>query len=128
MYRDILDSENVGEQERFSEWVEATHLADALRKFFRDHSRDGRVLWLDDDERAYPVEGRKYLLNMQYIWIEDQKLMEYEGIQRASRYRSTCPLCDGDGQVDSELADEFYDIWIPAHEEPESGADTDVSG
>ncbi len=37
--------------------------------------------------------------------------MEYQGMTEASEGTVTCPLCDGEGEVDEEIAGEFASVW-----------------
>jgi hypothetical protein len=95
-----------------TEWeeeVEAKDAVAALEAFFRDHARNrSDVMWLDEDGQSRQIEGvSDYDPDKTYIWIEDDKLMEYQGIDEATPGMVTCPLCDGQGEVDEETADEF---------------------
>ncbi len=98
-----------------TEWedeVEASDPIGALDIFFREHAGGARDLaWVDDDGEAHPVTGLDYDPEQTYIWIEDEKLMEYQGFDEATPGMVTCPLCNGHGEVDEELATEFDEVW-----------------
>ena len=42
-----------------------------------------------------------------YIWIENGKLMEYQGLDEGTPGMVSCPLCEGVGEVTAEVADEY---------------------
>ena len=94
-----------------AEWeeeIEAASPASALDIFFRDRVRDnGELMWVDDEGNSRPVQGVRYDPALRYIWIEDGKLMEYRDIEEAKAGTVICPLCDGAGEVDEEIAAEF---------------------
>ncbi len=95
-----------------TEWeeeVEGRNTSEALEAFFREHVRDRReVRWVDERGESRPIEGvSDYESDKAYIWIEDQKLMEYQGIDEATPGMVACPLCDGAGEVTLETADEY---------------------
>ncbi len=111
-----------------TEWeeeVEAPDLPGALDAFFKDHVRDdSRLMWVDEDGESHPVEGlegagpgrTEWDPAKTYIWVEDspehgRRMMEYQGIDEATPGMVTCPLCDGRGEVDEEVADEFLETW-----------------
>jgi hypothetical protein len=76
----------------------------ALDIFFREHAGGARDLaWVDDDGEAHPVTGLDYDPEQTYIWVEDEKLMEYQGFDEATPGMVTCTLCNGHGEVDEEL-------------------------
>ncbi len=93
----------------WEEQVEAKNEPAALETFFRDHVRDrSDVMQLDEDGQSHPIEGiGDYQPDKTYIWIENEKLMEYQGIDESTPGMVTCPLCDGAGEVEEETADEF---------------------
>ena len=96
----------------WEEQVEAANATAALDSFFRDHASqvDG-VMIIEEDGRGHPVEGLDYDPDRTYIWIEDGKMMEYQGMAEAKAGTVSCPLCDGSGEVDDEIAQELTDIW-----------------
>jgi hypothetical protein len=94
-----------------TEWeeeVDAPNTDGALDSFFKEHVRDnGELMWVDDDGESRPVEGVTYDADKTYIWVENGKLMEYQGLDEATRGMVSCPLCEGAGEVTTEVADEF---------------------
>jgi len=116
--------------ERYSrtEWEDQVDAGDplgALDIFFREHAGGARnVAWVDDDGEAHPLTGVDYDPDLTYIWVEDGKLMEYQGYDEATPGMVTCPLCNGHGEVDEDLAAEFAEVWG----EEEDGTDADVQG
>ncbi len=94
------------------EQVEAANAAAALDSFFREHAGHAEgVMIIEEDGRGHPVEGIDYDPDRTYVWIEDGKMMEYQGMAEATAGAVSCPLCDGSGEVDEEIAQEFADIW-----------------
>lgn len=106
---------------RETEWeeeVEAPSLAAALDEFFKEHVRDNsELMWVGEDGRPQPVTGLDYEPEKRYIWVEDGKMMEYQGVEEAVPGMVTCPLCGGEGEVDEELAAEFEEAWGDEEEE-----------
>ena len=111
-----------------TEWedeVDADDPVGALDAFFREHAPDrGRLAWVDDDGEAHPFEGWDFDPDATYIWTETPengaerpRLLEYQGIDEATPGMVTCPLCNGHGEVDEELAAEFDEAWGEDEEE-----------
>jgi len=99
-----------------TEWeeeVEAKDRVAALDAFFREHVRDrSDVKWVDDEGEGQLIEGvSDYNPDLTYIWIETNKLMEYQGLDKATPGLVCCPLCDGAGEVDTAVADEYLLEW-----------------
>lgn len=96
----------------WEEQIDAANATAALDSFFRDHANqaDG-VMIVEEDGRGHPVEGLNYDPDRTYIWIEEGKMMEYQGMAESTAGTVSCPLCDGSGEVDEEIAQEFSDIW-----------------
>ena len=112
-----------------TEWeeeVEARNSEEALEAFFGEHIKDrSEVMLVDEDGEARPLEGlEEYDWERTYIWMEDGKLMEYQGLDEATPGKVTCPLCEGAGEVDEEVAEEF----LEEYGEDEGGVDADVQG
>lgn len=113
-----------------TEWedeVDADDPVGALDLFFREHAPDrGRVAWVGDDGQAHPFEGWDFDPDATYIWTETAeddgrtRLFEYQGIDEATPGMVTCPLCNGHGEVDQELAAEFEEVWGEEEEEEEA--------
>ncbi len=97
------------EEVEWEEEVEARSAAEALDAFFREYVPDrAQVMWVDEAGQSHELRGiEDYDPDKSYIWIEDDKLMEYQGMDEAAPGMATCPLCGGEGEVISEVADEF---------------------
>ncbi len=95
----------------WEEEVDAPNSATALETFFREHAGEReKVLRLDRDlDRGVPVDTREFEPDETYLWIEGDKLMEYEGIEAMTFGRTTCPLCLGKGGIDHALADYYFE-------------------
>jgi hypothetical protein len=101
--RDAID------ETEWEEEVEGRDKAGALVAFFANHvgSRSD-VMWVDASGDSHPIEGtRDYEPEKTYIWIENGKLMEFQGLDEATPGMVACPLCDGAGEVTVEVADEY---------------------
>lgn len=94
-----------------TEWeeeVDAPSVPAALDAFFKEHVRDNsELMWADENGESHPVTGLEYEPGRTYIWIENGNLMQFQGVDEATPGLVTCPLCDGAGEVDEEIADEF---------------------
>ncbi len=103
----------------WEEEVEARNAAEALDAFFREHVPDRtKVMWVDEDGESHELQGlEEYDPEKAYIWVEDDKLMEYQGMDEATPGMATCPLCGGEGEVVAEAAEEF----LAANEEDSEG-------
>ena len=64
-------------------------------------------MWIDERGESRAVEGLSYDPHKTYIWVENGKLMEYQGLDEATPGKVSCPLCDGSGEVTVEAADEY---------------------
>lgn len=109
-----------------TEWedqVEADDPIGALDIFFREHAGGRDLAWVDDGGQAHPVTGLDYDPEQTYVWVEDGKLMEYQGYDEATPGMVTCPLCNGHGEVDEDLAAEFEELWAEDDEDEGLGAD-----
>jgi hypothetical protein len=111
-----------------TEWeeeIEAGSTVEALDQFFREHAPDrSRIAVLDDDGNASQQEGWDFDPEATYIWTEQDRLMEYQGIDEATPGMVTCPLCNGHGEVDEATATEFEEVWS----DEEDALHGDVSG
>jgi hypothetical protein len=104
------DSEEIRHREiEWEEELEARSAAEALDAFFRAHVSDQtELMWVDDTGQSHELQGvEDYDPEKTYIWIEDDKLMEYQGMDEATPGMVTCPLCGGEGEVVAEVAEEF---------------------
>jgi hypothetical protein len=95
-----------------TEWEEtydARNAGEALRSFFRDHAGEGgRILIAEEDGGARDVEpGESFDPDRTYIWVEESSLMEYQGLDESTPGMVACPLCDGTGEVEEAVADEY---------------------
>jgi hypothetical protein len=98
------------EEVEWEEVVEAMSAPEALDAFFRDHVSDrSQVMWVDETGQSRPLEGLDYDPEVTYIWIEGDKLMEYQGMDETTPGMVTCPLCGGEGEVEEALAAEFLE-------------------
>jgi len=101
--------DNAGYEE--TEWEEEVEAADsgaALDAFFREHVRDNaELMWVDEAGESQHVEGLTYDPEKSYIWIEDGKMMEYQGMDETTPGMATCPLCGGEGEVEEAIAEAF---------------------
>lgn len=107
-----LDSDTEEIRHREIEWEEevgASNPAQALDAFFQEHVQDRtQVMWVDETGQSHELQGLEdYDPEKTYIWIEDDKLMEFQGMDEATPGMVTCPLCGGEGQVVAEVAEEF---------------------
>jgi len=110
------------EEVEWEEEVEARSAAEALDAFFREHVTDrAQVMWVDEAGESHAIQGiDDYDPEMTYIWVEGDKLMEYQGMHEATPGMATCPLCGGEGEVVAEVADEFL-AAAEEEEEQEEG-------
>jgi hypothetical protein len=100
----IPDQMNETEWEETYEGRDAT---EALQAFFRDHAgEDGKVMIIEEDGRPYEADD-SLDIDRTYVWVENDRLMEYQGIDEATEGMVACPLCDGTGEVDEAVAEEF---------------------
>ena len=97
------------DETEWEEEVEGKDRAAALETFFAGHvAARADVMWVDADGDSHSIEGvGDYQPEKTYIWIEDGKLMEYQGIDDATPGLVSCPLCEGTGEVTTEVADEY---------------------
>ncbi len=91
--------------------MEAGSAPEALDVFFREHvSGQDRVMWVDEAGQSHEIQGiGDYDPEKSYIWIDDDKLIEYQVIDYATPGMDTLPLCSGQGEVVTEVADEFLE-------------------
>ncbi len=95
----------------WEEEVEARNPVDALDSFFREHTTDRtHVMRVDEAGQSHKLIGLEdYDPEIRYIWIEEDKLMEYRGLDEATASMVTCPLCGGNGEVADEVAHQFLE-------------------
>lgn len=96
------------EETHWEDSIEARDPYEALDSFLREHvDSRGMLMWIDDRQRSHAVEDREADLDKTYIWIEEDKLMELQGVEEGTPGMVSCPLCDGAGEIDEATADEF---------------------
>jgi len=97
------------DETEWEEEVEGRDRPGALEAFFGEHvAARADVMWVDASGDSHAIEGiGDYQPEKTYIWIENGKLMEYQGIDEATPGMVSCPLCEGAGEVTAEIADEF---------------------
>ena len=96
------------DETEWEEEVEGSSPEAALESFFKEHIRDNsELMWIDERGESRPVEGLSYDPHKTYIWIENGKLMEYQGLDEGTPGKVSCPLCEGTGEVTTEVADEY---------------------
>jgi hypothetical protein len=81
----------------------------ALAAFFRDHT-EGKdaVRILEEHGGARSVEeNEEWDPDRTYVWVEEGKLMEYQGLDEATPGMVSCPLCDGAGEVAEAIAQDY---------------------
>jgi hypothetical protein len=102
-----------GLQTEWEETVEARNASAALEAFFGEHvSSREEVRIIDEDGDPRSVGGtEEFDPDRMYIWVENGKVMEYQGMQEATPGMVTCPLCDGAGEVDEEVSQQFLEEW-----------------
>ncbi|HEV8573891.1 MAG TPA: hypothetical protein VGR43_04205 [Dehalococcoidia bacterium] len=124
-YRHPRPRDHVAETE-WEEEVEARDGVAALEGFFREHvSERSQVMWIDENGESQSITGvADYDPDKTYIWVENNKLMEYQGLDEATPGMVSCPLCEGAGEVTVEAADEYlgeYGEEIVEEDEEEKG-------
>jgi hypothetical protein len=103
-------------QTDWEEKVEARNKEEALETFFRDHVRSADDV-MEVDHRGRPQPLRQLHPDGTYLWIEEGKLMEYQGMEEATPGMVDCPLCEGSGEVPEETAEEFLRAFTEGEEE-----------
>ncbi len=115
-----------------TEWEEEFEGRDssaALDAFFKEHVReDSQLMWVDDHGESQAFEGLSYDPGKTYVWIEDGKLMEFQGVHEATSGMVSCPLCDGAGEVAIEMADEYLSDYGEEMTEEEGERDRTTWG
>lgn len=101
----------------FEDVIEARNPAAALEQFFENHvERREDVQYLGRDFKGHPIRGvEDYRPEYTYLWIEDDMMMEYQGVDEMTPGLVSCPLCNGSGEVDSGVA-EYWDETLEAQE------------
>jgi hypothetical protein len=96
----------------FEDELQATTPEQALGAFFGEHTeRREDVMMLGADGRAHAIEGvTDYDPDTVYLWIEDGMMMEYQGIEEMTPGKAICPMCNGSGEIDEAVADDYDKI------------------
>ena len=112
-------TEEYADETEWEETVDARNEAAALDEFFKEHAPHSEgVHIVEETGEPRPLEGLEPFDPLRtYVWIEDGKMMEYQGLAEATPGMVTCPLCEGAGEVDEELAQEFLEEYGPEAEE-----------
>ena len=96
----------------WEEDIEARNAREALRAFFEEHlERLADLAYIDADgrtQRPYRIED--FDPDRTYVWTEDDRLMEFQGIENLEGGLVPCPLCGGSGEVTPDVAEEFAEI------------------
>lgn len=103
----VLDEEDFEDSE-WEETYDGNNSERALAGFFQDHKPDGDIQILEEDGGLRDVGGSEgFDPDRTYLWVEEGKLMEYQGMEEATPGMVACPMCDGTGEVSEEAAEEF---------------------
>src|ERR1700730_14600274 len=96
----------------FEDEIEAKSPPRALDEFFSQHAeRREDVMVLGADGRSHAIEGvADYDPGTVYIWLEDGMMMEYQGIEEMTPGKAICPMCNGSGEIDEAVADDYDKI------------------
>lgn len=111
------------DETEWEEEIEGRDRAAALEAFFAGHvGSRSEVMWVDANGDSHPIEGvGDYQPEKTYIWLEKNKLMEYQGLDEATPGMTACPLCEGAGEVSVEVADEYLSGYGEGIVEEEDG-------
>ena len=93
----------------WEEDLEARNAREALRAFFEEHlERLSDLAYIDEHGHTQrPRRIDDFDPNRTYVWTEDDKLMEFQGIENLEGGLVPCPLCGGSGEVAPDVAKEF---------------------
>jgi hypothetical protein len=106
-----ITQDYVGETE-WEETYDAKNWEQAMDAFFQDHAPSNEIGIVEEDGMSRPfavTEGWAY--DRTYVWIEDGKLMLYQGLDETTPGTVACPLCDGTGEVGEDVAADFEERW-----------------
>jgi hypothetical protein len=95
----------------WEEDVEARNAREALRAFFEEHlEQRSDLAYIDEDGRTQRLRRiDDFDPDRTYVWTEDDRLMEFQGIENLEGGLVPCPLCGGSGEVTPDVAAEFED-------------------
>ncbi len=96
----------------WEEDIEARNAREALRAFFEEHlERLSDLAYIDEEGRTQrPHRIEDFDPDRTYVWTEDDRLMEFQGIENLEGGLVPCPLCGGSGEVTRETAEEFEEM------------------
>lgn len=98
-----------------TEWedgIDAKDVDAALEEFFNQHAGGmENVMWLDEYDESHPATGLRYDRTLSYIWMEGDRLMEYQGLDEIVAGRVVCPFCNGKGVTDESVVEEYREAW-----------------
>ena len=108
----VIDPDRVTETE-WEEEYEGRNAEDALGAFFRDHAGENADVRILEEDGSASLVGSlaDFDPDRTYVWVEEGKLMEYQGIDEATPGMVACPLCDGTGEVDEAVSKEFAESY-----------------
>jgi hypothetical protein len=52
-------------------------------------------------------QGEAWDPDRSYVWMEEGKFMEFEGLDERAPGMVDCPLCDGEGEVAEAIAEDY---------------------
>jgi hypothetical protein len=103
----VLDEEEFEDSE-WEETYEGGNSERALAGFFQDHAPSGDIRIIEEDSALRDVGGNEgFDPDRTYLWVEDGRLMEYQGMEEATPGMVACPMCDGTGEVTEAEAEDY---------------------
>lgn len=103
----VLDEEDFADSD-WEETYDGGSSEKALAGFFQDHAPSGDIQLIEEDGGLRDIGGSEgFDPDRTYLWVEDGKLMEYQGMEEATPGMVACPMCDGAGEVSEEAAEEY---------------------
>lgn len=107
--RDLLGGGGTPGESEWEENIDADSVPEALEKFFLDHAGDRTEVRIIEEDGSSRNIGADEPIDPDrtYIWMEEGSLMEYQGLSEATPGMVTCPLCDGTGEVEESVAEEY---------------------
>jgi hypothetical protein len=95
--------------DQWEETVDASSLEEAMETFFREHGVEREAVHiLEEEGNSRPVEaGETWDPDRSYVWMEEGKFMEFEGLDERAAGMVDCPLCDGEGEVAEAIAEDY---------------------
>jgi hypothetical protein len=95
--------------EEWEETINAPNERAAIQEFFREHGiARYAVHILEEDGTSREVEdGEPWDPLRTYMWVEDGKLMEFQGMDETAPGMVSCPLCGGEGEVPEAMAQDY---------------------